>query len=200
MLYGFCPTLPGQMLNPTYHEESYQQLQDLLLIQQKRSAMPAVQPSAHNNTNKTLLNLSPETTHVYTKQHKALGLQPSFAGPFPLVEKLSRSTVKIKVGHKVNGEPIFEVRHLNDLKEASPDSHVSNASRAKKGRPTKKPDTTALASFLASIDFTKPPPTMSTKPWVATKQDIADLNNSISNSRKPFAFVEEDPGTDNNSS
>ena len=116
MLYGFAPTLPGQILNPTDDQESIQQLQDLLISQQKRVSKPAIQPSAHNKPENDLPEIPPDVSHVYTKQHKALGLQPTFAGPFPVVERISKSVVKIKVGCKVNGDPIFELRHLGLLR------------------------------------------------------------------------------------
>ena len=155
MLCGFCPVLPGQILNAATHEESFTQLQNLLIAQQKRNSLPAVQPSAHTPKETPLAHLPPEITHVYTKQHKALGLQPSFAGPFPLVERLSRSTIEIKVGHKINGEPIFEVRHLNDLKLANPESHIADATRAKRGRPKKQTPAISeeVEQTVAAIDF-----------------------------------------------
>ena len=149
-----------------------------MLAQQKRVSTPAVQPSAHTKQNHVLPNLPPNTTHVYTKQHKALGFQPSFAGPFPIIQKLSRSTVKIKVGNKVNGEPIYEVRHLNDLKAADPDSHVSEATRAKRGRPkTTAEPTDETKKLIASIDFSKPPPSL--KAWSASQEDLENINAKI---------------------
>ena len=112
MLYGFEPTLPGQILNASDHTESVQELEQLLLNQKTRVSMPAIQPSAHKKQEKALGGIPDGVTHVYTKQHKALGLQPSFAGPFPVEERLSRSTFKLKVGYKVSGEPIIGVREF----------------------------------------------------------------------------------------
>ena len=72
MLYGFGPTLPGQILNPADDLESIQQLQELLKNQQKRNSLPAVQPSAHVKEEITLPDIPETTTHVYTKQHKVI--------------------------------------------------------------------------------------------------------------------------------
>ena len=141
--------------------------------------------------------MAKNATHVYTKQHKALGFQPGFAGPFPIEQWISRSTVKIKVGTKANGEPTYEVRHLNDLKFAHEDSHTAEASRKRKGRPSKSvPDPTvevphqpvetpsnpSLAETIATIDFTKPPPPLTI--WSASPQDIKNINNSINANRQ----------------
>ena len=107
-------------------------------------------------------------THVYTKEHQTTGLQTAFQGPFPLVEQLSRSTVKIEVGIFKNGEKRYEVRHLNDLKYAHPESLAAPAMRPALGRkPTSLsdgqtlnggsgPETTPSDNFL-SIQESKQP-------------------------------------------
>ena len=194
MLYGFSPVLPGQILNPNDEHESVQQLQELLECQQKRVAQPAIQPSSHNQI-KQYPELTTNSTHVYTKQHKALGLQPGFAGPFPIVQWVSRSTVKIQVGRKANGEPTFEIRHLNDLKFAHPDSHTADALRPSRGRPKKSNATTAVPDDstpavpnevnipkINTIDFSKPPPHL--QAWSASGEDLHDLNTSINSKIK----------------
>ena len=190
MLYGFSPLLPGQILNPNDEQESVQQLQALLETQQKRVSLPAIQPSAHN-TPKQFPDVPKDCTHVYTKQHKALGLQASFAGPFPIVEWVSKSTVKIKVGQRANGDPTFEIRHLNDLKFAHPNSHTSDATRVNRGRPKKNVESTSTWTdpeiansdnepLIAAIDFSRPPPNL--KPWSATQEEIKNLNAAIQSS------------------
>ena len=123
------------------------------------------------------MDIPENTSHVYTKQHKSTGLQPSFAGPFPIEERLSKSTIKIRVGYKVSGDPIYEVRHLNDIKLVSPGSNVEEASRPKKGRPRKQPD----LPEVSQIDFTQPPPNL--KPWSASQIDLQQLNHSINQKR-----------------
>ena len=168
MLYGFEPSLPGQILNAANHQESVKELENLLQNQQKRVSLPAIQPSAHGKKEETSAGIAENVTHVYTKQHKALGLQPSFAGPFPIDQRLSRSTFKLKVGFKVSGEPIYEIRHLNDLKAAEPDSHVAEAVRAKKGRPKSSPD---------SSEKKKP------NSWSASAEELNQLNEQINGGR-----------------
>ena len=135
MLYGFCGKIPGQLLrNP---EEVEENLQQVLSDQRKRNSTAPIQPSNHSGQQKQLKALPPNITSVYTRQHKALGLQPSYSGPFELEERLSNSTIKIRVGQKNNGEPIYEVRHLNDIKLPHPESMIAPASRPRRGRKPK---------------------------------------------------------------
>ena len=184
LLYGFCPTLPGQILDASNNTESTKELEQLLLNQQKRVSMPAVQPSSHKPPERPLPGLPEGITHVYTKQHKAIGLQPPYAGPFPLVERLSNSTIKIKVGHRVNGDPIYEVRHLNDIKLSHPDSNVTNATRPKRGRPSAMsdpsptPDASTVA-LISQINFSTPPPSAEPRHWSASVQELEAINQSI---------------------
>ena len=138
MLFGFCGKLPGQLLDDKSNQPSSQSdLQELLSIQRRRNSKPAIQTSSHSKPEKPLPQIPSNITHVYTKQHKATGLQAPYSGPFFIEERLSNSTVKIKVGSNVKGEPIYEVRHLNDLKLANPNSNAAEATRPKRGRPAK---------------------------------------------------------------
>ena len=91
-------------------------------------------------------------THVYTKQHSVTGLQPSYCGPFPVVSRPTRSTVQIKVGQFVNGEPKYELRSWRDLKIAHLAPDAQEASRPKRGRPSSKssPSPTSSPSEAAT--------------------------------------------------
>ena len=156
LLYGFCGKLPGQLFRSTTDQLNNQQLQELLTDQRKRNSLPAIQTSAHTKPDLPLPGLPDNIKRVYTRQHKALGLQPVFAGPFDIVERLSKSTVKLLVGNKVNGEPIYETRHLNDLKIQEPDSLLQPIERPKRGRPKKT--SMPNANVIAAINFSVPPP------------------------------------------
>ena len=67
-----------------------------------------------------------------------MGLQTSCEGPFRIESRPSRSTVRIEVGLYKNGDKRYEIRHLNDLKLAHPDSLASPALRPALGRPSKQ--------------------------------------------------------------
>ena len=192
MLFGFCGKLPGQLLNDTTDQlPSQNELQELLLQQRKRNSKSAIQTSSHTKPEKQLPPIPTNVTHVYTKQHKATGLQAPYAGPFFIEERLSNSTVKIRVGYNVKGEPLYEVRHFNDLKLSHPNSNAAEASRPKRGRPNKTmvppivtEPTTDINNNIALIKFTVPPPTIPTssepKTWSASSEQLKSINEAIS--------------------
>ena len=95
-------------------------------------------------------------THVYTRQHNKVGLEATYAGPFEIEERPSRSTVKIKVGLTPKGEPRYELRHWKDLRIAHMRPGTEVASRPKRGRPAKK-DTSAgsEADLLTEVKSTE---------------------------------------------
>ena len=63
---------------------------------------------------------------------------PQFCGPFPIVERPSRTTVKIKVGLDVQGNARYEIRNWRDLKVAHLRPDTKDFLRPKRGRPSKK--------------------------------------------------------------
>ena len=113
------------------------------------------QTSSHRTTSKEkpLAEIPADVTHVYVRQHKTTGLQSPFEGPFLVVERPSRSTVKIEVGTLKNGEKRYEVRHFNDLKLAHEDSPAAPIHRSKLGRPAK-----AKTENKSQIELPHPPP------------------------------------------
>ena len=173
MLYGFCATLLGQLLNDKSEEMSSDQLQNLLVEQKKRNSNKALQTANRAKPENVLPSLPENVTRVYTKQHKASGFEASYAGPFEIVEKISKSTIKIQVGLKANGEPIYELRHLNDVKLEHPNSLVAPAIRPRKGRPLKKP---ATNKENESSETTHAEPSA----WSASENDLKNINAAIS--------------------
>ena len=94
------------------------------------------QTSRHNPPEKPLPDIPSNVTHVYTCQHKTTGLQCHYEGPFKIANRESKSVVKIEVGVYADGTKRYELRHLNDLKLAHPDSLAAPAQRPKLGRPS----------------------------------------------------------------
>ena len=133
----------------------------------KKTTNPAIQPSRHCPKEDPLPDIPVDVTHVYTRQHKTTGLQPPFEGPFRIASRPSRSTVQLEVGVYNNGEPRYEIRHLNDLRLAHPESLAAPAVRPKLGRPSAtvqvdvQTSTEATNQFLPSQpsqQLPKPPP------------------------------------------
>ena len=100
---------------------------------------------------KKLEDIPENITHAYTKQHQKTGLQPSFEGPFRIDGRVSKSVLRLEVGCYKDGSKRFELRHLNDLKLAHPDSMAAPAVRPKLGRPS------TSAKLPSSTDGTSDP-------------------------------------------
>ena len=182
MLYGFCGKIPGQLLSG----QNENNLQEILSNQRKRNNNLAIQPSNHSIPKQPLKPLPENIKFVYTRQHKAQGLQAPFAGPFELVERLSNSTIKIKVGEKVSGEPIYEIRHLNDIKISEENSLTAPATRPRKGRPSKSSTNEPGAQHvsIAAIKFSVPPPPIAgISNWYPTHAEPHRPTESFSASR-----------------
>ena len=97
-----------------------------------------------NHHRKVETESPPESiTHVYTKQHNTTGLQAPFFGPFPIVSRPTRSTVKIRVGYHKDNSPRYEVRHWRDLKVGFRRPEAPEGQRPQLGRPPAKPTTTS---------------------------------------------------------
>ena len=191
MTFGTNVKIPGQLLSDLTDKDSVESLKNLLHETKKNTLRAVSQPSRHNPPERPLPGIPDGVTHVYTKQHQTTGLQTAFQGPFPLVEKLSKSTVKIEVGVFKNGDKRYEVRHLNDLKFAHPESLAAPASRPALGR---KPTSLAggQSSTGGSGSVTTPsnnfPSTTSKQPVVGNS---AAGNHETSNpiSRVPASVV-----------
>ena len=143
LTFGMNVRIPGQILrDPGEEMPSEIQLQNLLNSVKMRTNNPPIPTSNHCVKEKPLPGLPEGTTHVYTKQHKTQGLQCPYEGPFKIVSRPSRSTVKLEVGVFKSGEKRYEIRHLNDLKAAHPDSLAKPVQRPTLGRPQSrlKPD------------------------------------------------------------
>ena len=136
--FGTTVKIPGQLLRDPV-EMSEDQLQDLLHQTKRATAENVFQTSSHRTTKyeKVLPDIPEGVTHVYVRQHKTASLQSPFEGPFLVVDRPSKSTVKIEVGTLKSGEKRYEIRHLNDLKIPHPDSLAAPIQRSKLGRPSK---------------------------------------------------------------
>ena len=149
LTFGTNVRIPGQILHDPGAPPTEQELHQILENVRTKTNRSAVQPSSHSKEKEPLPGLPTSVTHVYTRQHKAQGLQVPFEGPFRVVGRPSRSTVKLEVGQFKSGEKRFEIRHLNDIKAAHPQSLAAPAQRPTLGRP---PRSTAQAELPQATD------------------------------------------------
>ena len=148
LVFGKTPTIPGVIAKQGLDLKA-PELRDLLTNLQKKSAAPAVQTSTHSPPPVAPdAALPPGTTHVFTKNHKTLGLDPSWSGPFPILESISRSQIRIKIGLTKDGNVRSEVRRLHDVKPAFMDESTPVAERPNRGRkPLQRPSAPTYADI-----------------------------------------------------
>ena len=133
LTYGTNLAVPGDLLRDPGEPFSEPELNELVKYMGKNNVKEPIPTTSRPQVEVPEPPLS--VTHVYTKQHKLTGLQPSYVGPFPIVQRPSRSTVKIRVGFDKRGQPRHELRNWKDLKIAEVPEDVTEASRPKRGRP-----------------------------------------------------------------
>ena len=175
---GLNPSLPGALLQDPGAPMSKTQLRDLVANLQSRTDVPAVQTSRHQpDPQLPDAVLPPGTTHVMTRQHKTTGLDPNWAGPFPILEHMSRSQIKIKVGHFRDGSIKSEIRRLHDIKPAYLEPGSVDAERPARGRPPKRPPpSTSDPLQTPSTSEAASPTNMSTNFFSETTTNVIPQN------------------------
>ena len=198
LAHGLRPCLPGSIL---LTQQPSQPLQDLLQSVKTKTDKQAVQ-TANIKPNSMVEEPPDDVTHAYTLQHDKKGLDPSYRGPFKIKCRVSRSTVRLIVGHY--GNERYEDRHWSEIKAVKLPPTTIEDSRAKLGRPAKQTNITDIKSTgpppsqpfwgfkpeeinikpkipgIDSIDFSKPPPNVvNTRYWSASSEEIALLNKQI---------------------
>ena len=73
--------------------------------------------------------------HVYIKKEDPSGLAARFEGPYPIVSRPSRSTIKVRVGSFADGSPRVLDYNWNSCKIAHLREDAVEAERPKLGRP-----------------------------------------------------------------
>ena len=135
LVMGFNPAIPGDLLRDPGQELSGPDLKELVEHMNKVDNLPPKPTFSPKQTN--VVDPPQDVTHVYAKEHKVTGLQPSYTGPYAVVDRPTRTTVKIRVGSNVRGEPRYQIRHWRDLKVYQASPEVEEAERPKRGRPSK---------------------------------------------------------------
>ena len=118
-----------------------------------------------------------DVTHVYARQHKALGLEAPYNGPFKIVSRPSRSTVVIQVGLTATGEPRHETRSWRDLKVAHVAPDTKEAHRPRRGRPKK--NTSSLSEADSTTENKQPVAPAVTAEESATTDRLSTNNLNV---------------------
>ena len=182
LVLGKSVVVPGMLLGQPGPPLSSIQTRELLEELYKLAARPPVptsSPVTHNNIDHTL-----SATHVYVKQANPLSLCPKFEGPFEIVSRPSRSTIKVKIGTFATGEPRLLTFHWSSCKVAHMRDGAVEGSRPKLGRPPKATSTSSDVTMSTDPD----PPAPSTKDAVfpsAVSPPSLSTNNDRQNSNRP---------------
>ena len=176
LVYGSNPAVPGDCLVNPGDDMDTADLQNLVKQLTKLDSATPKQTSSQPSNQIPVLEPPQSVTHVYIKEHSAKGLEAQYRGPFAIISRPSRSTVKIRVGFYANGEERVQVRHWRDLKIAERRSEVE-AERPKLGRPKKPPTEKPKPESEDAGKVNKPVPTE--KPaQIQTRQVRSTRNQS----------------------
>ena len=93
LVFGADPRLPGDLATGT--DTDIQQLIQITKAAAERSPEPT---SHHAQPKVSFTKEAKEASHVYIKNHKVNPLQQAMEGPFPIVERLSNSCIRVEVG------------------------------------------------------------------------------------------------------
>ena len=105
----------------------------------------------------------PETaekaTHVYVKKGKPTPLGPIKMGPFPILERPSKSTLKLIVGTNPDGSRKTEIQHWENCQPAALEVGAKVAERPKRGRKPKEAPPSTPGTAPAPTGDTSTPTT-----------------------------------------
>ena len=212
LTFGQNVRIPGQLLYDPGEIEDFPTLQKLLRQVRLNTSAEAKQPSSHALPEKKLSGVPAGATHAFTRQHQATGLQAHFEGPFRIDSQVSRSVIRLEVGLYKDGRKRYELRHINDLKFAHPDSLAAEARRPALGRkptslhggqqPTEAQSPLAPTSPEGnSLNRSDPNPPTPTGPELSKQKNavgnLGEANHQTSTPQRPLPITS--PATAGNS-
>ena len=113
---------------------------------------------------------------------------PRFDGPFLIVERLSNSCLKVKVGLYANGDPKFEMQHLSNCKAVALGTDTTPAQRPLVGRKKLNPE---ARKFVVQKTREIPPKTLNDKNRSSAKdnRDLQAPNRPQRQKRQPNRYI-----------
>ena len=133
MVLQKSPKIPGQLIGEPGPPLNTTQIRALLEQLYKLADRPPVQMSGRRG--QLDITDTDSATHVYVKVDNPGNLAPKFEGPYEIIDRPSRSTVRIKVGTFKSGEVRDLTYHWSSCKVAHLREGQQSAERPKLGRP-----------------------------------------------------------------
>ena len=115
LAFGCEPRLPGDV---AVSQQEPLDVPKLLAELRAKAAKKPVQTSLHSKPTPYFPPAAQEATTVYVKRAKVGPLEPKWDGPYPIVNKLGKSCIEVKMGNLANGEPRTQVWHWSNCKPA----------------------------------------------------------------------------------
>ena len=137
LVFGANPLIPGDMVGEPGPPLKAEQLRSLLDSLRAQADKPAIQTSNHRDPPVHEPTNLEQVTHVRLKRHKLGPLQHSYEGPFPILERVGKSCIKVQVGLYADGTPRVETHHWENTKPAVLEDDQQPATKKKLGRKPK---------------------------------------------------------------
>ena len=135
LVFGSNPKVPGELIHPMGEDSTPE---DIIKRVTEAINRPPAQTALHKKTNIYMPPSTQTCTHVWTQRAKRGPLDPAYDGPYPIIERLGDTSLKIRVGWLNNGKPREEIRHWRSCQPV-PYTPEESAERPALGRPRKSP-------------------------------------------------------------
>ena len=134
VVFGDVPRVPGDLTPELPADSSLADLINRVKTNAKRPPAPTKTPAPQTQLENSTLGAD----HVYVRRAKHTPLGPLSDGPYPILERLGKSCLKIKTGEFVFGKPKTEVVHWRNCTPHTLTPTEKPATRPKLGRKAKE--------------------------------------------------------------
>ena len=109
VILGENPALPGDLAGTDLPNDGT--IEKLLDRVRANACRPPAQSTIRRSPAVYYPPTTESATHAYLKNQKPSPLSPAYHGPYPITERLGKSSIKLLVGHFVNGTERQEIHH-----------------------------------------------------------------------------------------
>ena len=135
LVFGSDPRLPGDLA--VSHDQPLDVSKLLAELKANANKKP-VETSLHTVPKPYFPPSAQTCTHVWVKIAKKTPLGPVKEGPYPIIERVGKSCLRVQMGEMAGGQPRIETLHWSNCAPAHMDENSEIAKRPKLGRKSKK--------------------------------------------------------------
>ena len=171
LVMGENPALPGDLASDSSLQPiTNPQLKDLLADLRSNADRPPIQTSSHRQPPVYMPDIVNKATHVRIKRAKPGVLGHSWDGPFPIIERVGETCLKLRVGYTINNTPRYELHHWENCRPCH-DINPTTVEKPRRGRPSKKETSTDQVDKPIVYDGPEDDDRADTEPFVADDDD-----------------------------